>query len=283
MHRVHAVAFDDGEVVASAGDPALVTLHALVGEAVPGASARAGARRPRRRATSRSPRRPTSATRRSSTPCSALLDKAQATEDDLECGPRRAARRSGSTTTAPASTPGCSPLCRAHGWPHRGLPARRASACSRRCCAEVAAAAAVDEDGSPTAIDGCGVVTFAPAARADGDDVLAARGERGRRAGHRCDARAPGADLGAAGGTDTDLMHAPRRLDRRRAAPRVSSARPARTASGSRSRSRTAPTAPRWPALAAFLGQLGFDRSASAADAGLQQPKRGRRRARETS
>ena len=51
-------------------------------------------------------------------------------------------------------------LCRTEGWPTRGYrladhPVQRA------CAAEIAAAADVSRDDLPTAVDGCGVVTFA--------------------------------------------------------------------------------------------------------------------------
>src|SRR5919202_5293135 len=51
-------------------------------------------------------------------------------------------------------------LCRAQGWPTRVY--RLAShPVQEECLAEVAAAAEVDESRIPTAVDGCGVVTFA--------------------------------------------------------------------------------------------------------------------------
>ena len=85
-----------------------------------------------------------------------LLAKAQATEDDLECGPeptRIAHNCSGKHA-------GMIALCRAKGWPTAGyrLPEHP---CQQAMLHEVAAAAEVRPDSMPTAADGCGVVTFA--------------------------------------------------------------------------------------------------------------------------
>ena len=85
-----------------------------------------------------------------------LLAKAPATEDDLECGaePTRVEHN------CSGKHAGMLALCRTEGWPTRGYrladhPVQRA------CAAEIAAAADVSRDDLPTAVDGCGVVTFA--------------------------------------------------------------------------------------------------------------------------
>ncbi len=86
----------------------------------------------------------------------ALLRKAPATEDDLECG-RGPTRLEHNCSGKHA---GMLALCRARGWSIEGyrLPDHPVQ---QGCLAEVAAAAEVDPAAIPTAADGCGVVTFA--------------------------------------------------------------------------------------------------------------------------
>jgi L-asparaginase II len=88
-----------------------------------------------------------------------LLAKAPAQEDELECGPEgdppEPIRHNCSGKHA-----GFLALCRAQSWDSRGYrladhPLQRAM------LAEVAGAAGVGENEIPTAVDGCGVVTFA--------------------------------------------------------------------------------------------------------------------------
>src|SRR5688572_5310376 len=88
-----------------------------------------------------------------------LLAKAPAQEDELECGPEgdppQPIRHNCSGKHA-----GFLALCRAQSWDSRGYrlvdhPLQRAM------LAEVAGAAGVGENEIPTAVDGCGVVTFA--------------------------------------------------------------------------------------------------------------------------
>lgn len=164
-HRVHAVAVSGGEIVVSAGDPMLVTHYrssAKPLQALPVVRARPDLEeveiaiacashlaRPEQLDAVRS-----------------LLAKADATEDDLECG--TAGIDSGPTKLAH----NCSgkhaaliALCRAEGWPVEGyrLPEHP---CQQAVRDEIAVAAMVDPDGIPTAVDGCGIVTFAlPLAR----------------------------------------------------------------------------------------------------------------------
>ena len=89
----------------------------------------------------------------------ALLAKAPAQEDELECGaegePARKLNHNCSGKHA-----GMLALCRAHGWRSEGyrLEGHRAQRAMRAVHAE---AAEVDEDELATAVDGCGVVTFA--------------------------------------------------------------------------------------------------------------------------
>jgi L-asparaginase II len=154
-HRAHAVALAGGEIVASAGDPHLLTLFrssAKPLQALPVARARpeledaelaiacaSHLARPEQLDAVRS-----------------LLAKAPATEDDLECGPdptRIEHNCSGKHA-------GLIALCRARGWPVEGYRLLE-HPCQQALLAEVAAAAEVAGETIPTATDGCGIVTFA--------------------------------------------------------------------------------------------------------------------------
>jgi L-asparaginase II len=155
-HRVHAVAVSDGKVVSSRGDPALVTYFrssAKPVQVLPIVRARpdlddaeiaiACASRLHRRPDQLEPVR-------------RLLLRAGASAEDLECG----------GTPSPIEHV-CSGkhaamllLCRLRGWPTEGY--RLAShPCQQALLKEVAAAAEVDSDSLQTAVDGCGVVTYA--------------------------------------------------------------------------------------------------------------------------
>ena len=85
-----------------------------------------------------------------------LLEKAPATEDELECG----AEPTPLAHNCSGKHAGMLALCRVHGWASGGYrlathPVQHA------CLAEVASAADVPPDEIPTAVDGCGVLTFA--------------------------------------------------------------------------------------------------------------------------
>jgi L-asparaginase II len=154
-HEVHAVAVQDGAVVAEAGDPALVAYlrsAAKPFQALPLVRARddlttqevaiasaSHLARPEQLAAVRS-----------------LLAKAGATEDDLECGPEPTRVEHNCS----GKHAGMLALCAARGWEHDGY--RLAGHAVQRACAEaiLGATDAVATD-VPTAVDGCGVVTFA--------------------------------------------------------------------------------------------------------------------------
>ena len=155
-HVVHAVAVRGGAVVAEAGDAELVTVMRssakplqalplvravpeLADEEVAIASASHLADPDQLAAVRR------------------LLARADATEDDLECGPVDGSRLKHNCSGKHA---GMLLLARTHGWPTRDYrlpdhPVQRAA------LTELAAAAGADEDEIATAVDGCGVVTFA--------------------------------------------------------------------------------------------------------------------------
>ena len=85
-----------------------------------------------------------------------LLADAPATEDELECGPEPTPLQHNCS----GKHAGFLALCRARDWPSAGY--RLADhPCQRLMLAEIAAAAEVDATSIPTAVDGCGVVTFA--------------------------------------------------------------------------------------------------------------------------
>jgi L-asparaginase II len=154
-HRVHAVAVSAGEVVAVAGDPSLVTFlrsSAKPIQALPVVRARPDLEdeeiaiacashlaRPEQLA-----------------PVRALLAKAPAREEELECGPEPTPLEHNCSGKHAAMLA----LCRARAWPSAGYRAPD-HPCQLAMLDEVAAAAEVDPSGIATGVDGCGVPTFA--------------------------------------------------------------------------------------------------------------------------
>ncbi|HEX9351655.1 MAG TPA: asparaginase [Gaiellaceae bacterium] len=159
MHRVHAVAVGNGEVIAAAGDPSLVTFMRSAAKPIqvqPLARARDDLD-DRDLAIASASHLADDAQRPA---VQALLDKAPATEDDLECGPFEGSKLKHNCSGKHA---GMLALCRAKGWPLKGYRLAE-HPCQETMLAEVAAL--TDTNDIPTAIDGCGVLTFAlPLAR----------------------------------------------------------------------------------------------------------------------
>jgi len=154
VHRVHAVAVQEGQVVLSAGDPDLITFMRSAAkpiQAMPLARAREDLDDRDLAIASASHL----ADDRQLEAVRALLAKAPATEDDLECGPFEGSKLKHNCSGKHA---GMLALCRAEGWPTEGyrLPEHP---CQQAALAEVGRLAGTDE--MATAIDGCGVVTFA--------------------------------------------------------------------------------------------------------------------------
>lgn len=89
-------------------------------------------------------------------PVQRLLTKAGATEDDLECGPEPTRLEHNCSGKHAAMLL----LCRVNDWPTEGyrLPSHPLQ---RAMLTEIAAAAEVEPASLPTAVDGCGVVTYA--------------------------------------------------------------------------------------------------------------------------
>ena len=160
VHDVHAVAIQDGAVIAEAGDPMHVTLlrsSAKPFQALPLARARDDL--------SELDVAIASASHLASPvqldAVRALLAKAPAEENELELG--TVGEGSGPTKlhhNCSGKHAGMLALCRAHGWESQGYhltshPVQQA------CLAEIAAAADADPGELPVAIDGCAVPTFA--------------------------------------------------------------------------------------------------------------------------
>jgi L-asparaginase II len=157
VHRVHAAAVrDDGELVAHAGDPDLVTFmrsSAKPIQALPLARAH-----------------PDLSTAELAIACAShladanqlaavesLLARAHAREDDLECGPEgNPPRRLHHNCSGKHA--GMLAVCRARGWPTEGYR-RPDHPLQRELLVEVERAAGMPP--TATAVDGCGVVTFA--------------------------------------------------------------------------------------------------------------------------
>ncbi|HYZ20365.1 MAG TPA: asparaginase [Gaiellaceae bacterium] len=155
-HRVHAVAVRDGEVIDAAGDPDFVTFMRSAAkplQAVPLAYARDDLELRHLAIASASHL----ADEAQLDAVRSLLELAEATEDDLECGPYQGSRLNHNCSGKHA---GMLALCRAHGWPTQGY--RLAGhPCQEAMLSVVAEAAGVAAGKVPTAVDGCGVVTFA--------------------------------------------------------------------------------------------------------------------------
>jgi L-asparaginase II len=154
-HVVHAVAVSAGAVVETAGDPGLVTYFrssAKPLQALPLVRARPDLDETEIAIACASHlARPEQLE-----PVRSLLAKADATEDDLECGPEPTKLEHNCS----GKHAGLILLCRERGWPVEGyrLPGHP---CEQELTRQIAAAAEVDPPSMPTAADGCGIVTFA--------------------------------------------------------------------------------------------------------------------------
>ncbi len=155
---MHAVAVQDGAVIAEAGDASLVCFMRSSSkplQALPLARAR-GDLDPRDLAIA-------SASHHADPPqleaVRALLAKAPATEDELECGPAGNPPRKLNHNCS-GKHAGMLALCRSQGWRSEGyrLEGHRTQRAMHAVHAE---AAEVHEDEIGTGVDGCGVVTFA--------------------------------------------------------------------------------------------------------------------------
>jgi L-asparaginase II len=157
-HRVHAVAVREGAVVSAAGDPRLVTFMRSAAkplQALPLARAREDldeAQLAIACASHLADAAQLEAVR-------SLLAAAPASEDELECGPAGSPPQRINHNCS-GKHAGMLTLCRAHGWQSAGYRLPR-HAVQAAMLGEVASAAEVDVSSIATAVDGCGVVTFA--------------------------------------------------------------------------------------------------------------------------
>jgi L-asparaginase II len=154
-HVVHAVALRDGRTELSAGDPGLVTFlrsSAKPIQALPAVRARPdldGEEIALMCASHLAAPEQLAVVRR-------LLADAPAREDELECG----VDETRIEHNCSGKHAGLLALCRAEGWPSAGYRLE-GHPCQDAMLAEVAAAAELDPRELPTAVDGCGVLTFA--------------------------------------------------------------------------------------------------------------------------
>ncbi len=163
VHRVHAVAVRDGTVIARAGDAELVAFMRSSSkplQAIPVARVRADLDERDLAIASASHL----ADEAQLEAVRALLAKAPASEDELECGPE-GQPPSRLKHNCSGKHAGMLALCRAKGWPSEGYRLEGHDV-QREMLAIHAEASQVAEGEMRTAIDGCGVLTFAlPLAR----------------------------------------------------------------------------------------------------------------------
>ena len=158
VHRVHAVVVEEGRITESAGDPGLVTLYRSSSkplQALPLARERDDVTEVELAIACASHRAepPQLEAARS------LLERAPATEADLELGPQEGRGPSLLSHNCSGKHAGFLAVCRARGWPIEGY--RLAShPLQQLLLGEIAAAADLDEGEVVTAVDGCGVPTF---------------------------------------------------------------------------------------------------------------------------
>jgi L-asparaginase II len=249
-HRVHAVAVSDGKIVASAGDPEFATLfrssakpiQALplvrmspdLGDAEIAIACASHLHRPDQLE-----------------PVRSLLAAAGAAEHDLECGPEPTRLEHNCS----GKHAGMLLLCRVNGWPMRDYRLL-AHPCQQAMLADVAAAADVAPDSLPTAVDGCGVVTFGlTLERMAGSFSRIESLEGGRRVADAMRAR-PELVRGA-GAPDTELMRMQGGWVAKGGAEGLLCA--ARDGLGIALKAEDGAQRPLGPALDAFLAALGFD------------------------
>jgi L-asparaginase II len=203
VHRVHAVAVQDGKVIAEAGDPALsasLRSSAKPIQALLLARAREDLDQDDLAIASASH----FGTELHVEAVRTLLRKTGGSENELDCGLQDGRPPGPVYHNCSGKHAAMIAVCRAHGWPLDGYR-RPDHPLQRALHAEVAAAAELNQRDVPTGQDGCGVVCFAlPLERAalafsrfeqlgGGDRIAAAM-------------RARPELVGGEGGTDTELM-----------------------------------------------------------------------------
>ena len=158
VHRVHAVVVEEGRITESAGDPGLVTFYRSSSkplQALPLAREREDVTEVELAIACASHRAepPQLEAARS------LLERAPATEVDLELGPQEGRGPSLLSHNCSGKHAGFLAVCRARGWPIEGyrLPDHPLQ---QLLLSEIAAAAELDAHEVATGVDGCGVPTF---------------------------------------------------------------------------------------------------------------------------
>ena len=204
-HRVDAVAVRDGEIVAQAGDPQLVAFLRSSSkpiQALPLARARPDVDERELAiacASHRAEPAQLEAVRR-------LLAKAPAKERELECGIQDGRSAEPLHHNCSGKHAGMLALCRAHDWRSEGYR-HEGHRVQRAMLAAHAEAAEVDGDSLVTAVDGCGVITFALTLERIAHSFARLPELRGGRRVVETMSAHP--DLvGGAGQTDTELMRA---------------------------------------------------------------------------
>ena len=204
-HLVHAVVVRDGEVIARAGDRRLVSFLRSSSkpiQALPLARARVDLDERDLAiacASHRAQPAQLEAVRR-------LLAKAPARERELDCGLQEGRAREPLHHNCSGKHAGMLALCQAMGWRSEGYR-HAAHRVQRAMAAAHAEAAELDGDAMPTAVDGCGVVTFALSLERTAHAF--GRFERLRGGERVADAmRAHPELVGGDGQTDTELMRA---------------------------------------------------------------------------
>ena len=253
LHRVHAVAVQDGAIVATAGDANLISFFrssAKPFQALPLVQSRddlddteiaiACASHQAEPAQLKAVR--------------SLLRKASASEDDLECGFEEGRKQQRIYNECSGKHAGMLALCQKKGWSPVGY--RLAShPLQRAVLGEIAAAGEVLQEEIPTGVEGCGVVTFAlPLAGMAAAFSRLERLEGGARVVEAM--RAYPELVGGEGADDTDLMTAlPNWVAKRGAEGLFCAAGPDGT--GVALKSEDGSQRPLRPALAAFFAILG--------------------------
>jgi L-asparaginase II len=158
VHRVHAVVVEEGRITESAGDPALVTFYRSSSkplQALPLARERDDV--------SEIELAIACASHRAEPPqleaARSLLERAPATEADLELGPQEGRGRSLLSHNCSGKHAGFLAVCQGRGWAIEGYRLA-AHPLQQLLLSEIAAAADLDEGEVATGVDGCGVPTF---------------------------------------------------------------------------------------------------------------------------
>jgi L-asparaginase II len=158
VHRVHAVVVEEGRITESAGDPGLVTFYRSSSkplQALPLARERDDVTEVELAIACASHRAepPQLEAARS------LLERALATEANLELGPQEGRGPSLLSHNCSGKHAGFLAVCRTRGWPIEGY-GLAAHPLQQLLLGQIAAAADLDQGEVAIAVDGCGVPTF---------------------------------------------------------------------------------------------------------------------------